>query len=61
MTKKHFIALAAALRQVKPDRDHIATVQWERTVMAIVAVLEKENGQFDRRRFLAACGASEMA
>ncbi len=57
MTKKHFEALAAALRENRflPDNE-AANVQWERCVEAVAAVGADFNPRFDRARFLAACG-----
>lgn len=69
MTKKQFIALAAALAEVRPDRGNAyapasvkakgaaAFAQWRATVDAVAATCaaQAKNG-FDRARFLAACG-----
>lgn len=60
MTKKHFVALAAALKSVKPrittTTDH---QQWVLTVNAILNFCQSQNAQFDRERFLAACGVTK--
>lgn len=60
MTRKHFQALADALRYARPsDPDAQAPVdQWARDVRAIADVCAGSNGMFDRERFYRACGLS---
>ena len=59
MTRKHFEALAAELKRVGPaywidatsrDTVHMAAIQ------AVADVCARFNPNFDRARFLAACG-----
>ena len=54
MTKKHFIALAAAMRQVAglPDTD---TETHAICCRAIATVARKDNPRFDYDKFLKAC------
>lgn len=62
MTKKHFIALAAALAQERPtpmggDEEAFweeAVGTWARTRNAIADVCARFNPNFDRDRFVAA-------
>lgn len=62
MQKRHFEALAAALRAVKPGNNEaarltpVAYLQWSRDVNAAANVLASFNPRFDRARFLQACG-----
>lgn len=57
MTKKHFNALAAALKENRflPGNE-AADVQWERCVEGVASVCVEFAPRFDRARFLAACG-----
>lgn len=65
MTKKHFVALAAALHAEFPDRDSYASADgfkaafnmWYACVTAVADMAMGENGRFDRERFMRACGA----
>lgn len=53
MSKKHFIALADALKVIRPSADNIdRVVQWEKTVTAIADVCESENHAFNRVRWV---------
>jgi hypothetical protein len=57
MTRKHFVALALALRGAYPygrDRDGIAVLTWERTARAVADVCYASNPLFDRERFMRA-------
>lgn len=61
MTRKHFEALAAALKDSKPDGNGevvhpIALTQWRADVRAIALVCHAYNHQFSTRRFYDACG-----
>lgn len=60
MTKKHFEALAAALYDVRRDwggdRDVERREQSNDDAYAIADVCARFNPNFDRARFLAACG-----
>lgn len=56
MTKKHFIALANALKSVRPDKsDYKAWDQWQNTVGAVASVCEQQNAAFNRSTFYKAC------
>lgn len=64
LTRKHFQSLAAALRSTKPTIEQcgysealaLATEHWAHTCRAIANVCATTNPQFDRAKFLAACG-----
>lgn len=68
MPKKILVALAAALRRTKPPTQfragRISQVptsptkleQWKLTVHEIATLCEQFNPQFNRERFLTACG-----
>ena len=51
MTKKHFIALAAAIKSSDND---LQTKTF--AALVIIRVAEQDNPRFDRGRFLTACG-----
>ncbi len=54
MNKKHFIALADALRATNPGTEQtISSNQWYRDVCAIAAVCKQANGAFKTERWLA--------
>ena len=60
MTRKHFIALAKALKETKPMEDitllqDTLLLQWQTDVIAITEVLSMSNDRFDADRFLKAC------
>ena len=57
MTRKHFQKLADYLILTQPD-EHlgISYDQWLADVHAVADVCEWANDNFDRRRFIAACG-----
>ena len=61
MTKKHFIALADAIRESQPAKDKaegesvtqdVSRGQWSRDVLAIADVCQASNPRFDRERWL---------
>lgn len=65
MTRKHFEALAAALRSIRPQVERRADQgaynvgccdQWNSDVSRIATVCEQANDRFDRRKFIQACG-----
>jgi hypothetical protein len=61
MTKKHFVALASALRDKMPIKEsvtetgHVAYWQWHRDCEAVALVCGHFNAGFDSVKFLAAC------
>ena len=57
MTKKDFVALAAALKSVKPlpVLEH-EEAMWRDTVGAIAAACRKSNDEFNSVKFFAAAG-----
>lgn len=58
MTRKHFEALAKALREVgTQDIGAVAYSQWALDVATIADVCERFNPQFDRERFIKACNS----
>lgn len=62
MTKKHFQALADALKSVRDDAMGKTVSQyeiWEECCAAISAVCGDHNPRFDRSRFLTACGLDQ--
>ena len=57
MTRKHFEAIAHALKVERPDSIAKAErITWERIVRTMADVCASTNGAFDRGRFYAACG-----
>lgn len=56
MTKKDYIAIAAALADAKPMKRGLAHVQWLADLAAITRVLQDDNPDFDVRRFEDAAG-----
>lgn len=65
MTKKHFIALADAMKATKPTweasgEDVPALLQWNRDVRSLAAFCEAQNPRFNRTRWInyvnGACG-----
>lgn len=64
MTKKDFVLIANALRASQPPNwspdvpQSQADSRWETVVHCMAAALGDTNAQFDRERFLKACGVS---
>ena len=60
MTRKHFNMIALAFMQTRPNRDtHVGEStyqQWRTDAKAMADVCRGYNSNFDRRRFLDACG-----
>jgi len=55
MTKKDYIALAAALREERPSPDEKQKLMgWTAAVNAISRVLQRDNPQFSSLRFIRA-------
>ena len=62
LTKKHFDALAAALSNTRPgvgSKSSLLDWQWKSDVGTVANVCARFNPNFDRARFLAACGVEE--
>ena len=67
LTAKHFEALAAALKENRPALPedgygqpyHFSEAQWSDCAGRIASVCARFNPNFDRARFLAACGVQE--
>lgn len=61
MTRKHFKAIAEALKHQRPiDLElEAAFICWQTCVIAMADVCSSFNGQFDRSRFYTACGYTE--
>jgi hypothetical protein len=66
MTRKDYVALAEVMKGEKiVPTDYASMSQWEKgasdswntTVLALAAMLARDNPRFDRARFLKACGA----
>lgn len=56
MTRKHFQALADAMKSTQPIAGPVfAMAQWRADVEAVADVLRQFNSNFDRERFYAAC------
>lgn len=53
MSKKHYIAMAAAVREIAD------VIERRRMAERVAAVCAADNPRFNRARFLAACGVSE--
>jgi len=67
MTRKHFAAIAAALKATKPENLPIDAFNrsafeagtwdaWSATVFSVTDTVAQFNPNFDRDRFLTACG-----
>ena len=61
MSRKHFVAIAEAMRSSRPDgdlkyaKDRARLDQWQTDCLAMADACRSFNGQFDRDRFLGAC------
>lgn len=53
MTKKHFVAIAGALRELRDKSDNTDSV--DDAARAIAVVCAESNPRFDYARFLSAC------
>ena len=60
MTKKDFIALAAALKHTKPSPYVGEYRMWRDCVIAVLEVCAKDNAKFDRWKFINACGVPNL-
>jgi hypothetical protein len=57
MTRKHYILIASSLLSTRPPkRQHVRYTQWHTTVNDLALDLRLNNNNFDRQRFLEACG-----
>lgn len=58
MSKRHFEALAAALKHERPEAHWNANklVQWDLDCKAIARACQQSNPRFDAARFYKACG-----
>jgi hypothetical protein len=66
MTRKHFIHLARVLKHMKPsDQDgynqdeYMAWDRWKGGCDEIATLCYSHNSQFDKRKFLIACGVDD--
>jgi len=55
MTRKDYVAIADALRNVKPTASHVWELQWKSDRVALANVFAADNPRFDRDRFYKAC------
>jgi hypothetical protein len=62
MTKKDYIALAAALKSAQPpsNADAYARQQWLDCVRAVMEMCAKDNPNFRRNTFATACGITNV-
>jgi hypothetical protein len=59
MQRRHFIALAQALADVRPGNDQpVLLAQWFACQIAVSRVLARDNERFNSERFLSACDVS---
>lgn len=62
MTKKHFEALARAMRNCRPvglgggDIMHAQMYQWRLAVLNVADFCQDQNANFDKEKFLEKCG-----
>lgn len=55
MTRKHFQALAAMLKQSRPDNP-ADCIRWYALCNQLADFCQSQNARFDRAKFLEACG-----
>jgi hypothetical protein len=61
MTKKDFNELSQQLAIVKPDTDHgVVYAKWSECVYAVMLACKSTSANFDRGRFLTACGVPNI-
>ena len=61
MTKKHFTALAEALRFERPSKRSVnKMVQWKLGCKAVADVCKRYNSNFDYDKFIKACETDFM-
>lgn len=62
MTKKDYLALAAAFKTTKPPKnaDAYAQQQWRDCVLAVIEMCARDNPNFHRGKFVAACGVPNI-
>jgi hypothetical protein len=56
MTRKHYLLIAQAMKEEKPDSNIACAVQWVNDLEALCRALRSDNPAFNADRFLAACG-----
>lgn len=62
MTRKDYVALAAALKAAMPSGElafHREFKQWMHDCKHVADALQRDNARFDRERFLTACGIED--
>jgi len=59
MSRKHFQALADSLSCIKPEKKGVAMKQWVKSCQAVADACRGQNYNFDRARFLSACGCDD--
>jgi hypothetical protein len=62
MTRKHFQLIADHLNYTRPEASWCPNkrLQWKMDVKAIANACQASNSNFDRERFLKACGLYEL-
>lgn len=61
MSKKHFAELAARMRKIRNriNDNKVALTVWAEMVKELASFCTNQNSNFDRDRFLSACGLEE--